>query len=310
MRGSIVPVVGATLLALVGPLFTVAEAASRRGDPVLERLIELHKMLHSREEGKRSAARGELAAITDPRAATALWRVFWAEPVHHAGLAQAFTRIETPRTSVGLAAIAVYSPDGKAQKTALAALWSRRPIEFVPWLVNLLNRPLGYREIWVDQPVVGKTKTLVVEAEDYREELLYTVPAGPIFINYGGINRHNELPFFLTRTNYGREQAQEINAVVRREFREHADQRFENDRQTVVWLNQQIDGLNRQVLNVLQDLTGQNFRLDRNAWRRWLKSRDPSYIPPPPNDHVYMQNVVPPLYAPPSFPQPLIAVGF
>jgi hypothetical protein len=275
--------------------------ADRRWKKVLE---DLHKRLHAKgpdAPAKRDAVEAELARVDDPRAAPMLWQVFAGDAGHHLLLAGLLRRLESPRSSRMLAALAVYSRDAKARHAAFEALRGRDPSEFAEPLIALLGPPLKYRITAV--PGQGRTSAKALEVEDERvnRQFIYVVPKGGASgadDPFGGCS--NTLG---TRgvgwTAQGRQLARALNAAESRKAEAAAEMQLQSDIAAVEAINTSIREMNDRVVALLTATSRVDHGADREAWRRWLAERqDRPYSPPEEAPKLTIAQLVPPIYRP------------
>jgi hypothetical protein len=281
---------------------------ARRAEEVLRKKVEdywtrelsiVHKQI-DRKEGRDAAkktfeAATRVESVTDERAVPALWYVFSGHHKHHSLLAGVLSRIRTRRSSEMLSALAVYSFDEKARVTAVRALASRDPDEFIDKLVPLLNHRLNHRVTEADDGSGGRTRTLLIEGERANYQLLYpSVDRQEAASCFGS---------FYTPGIASREAALQYNAEQARMARAATDQQIESDKARVEAVNQSIADLNRRVIQVLSQASGVSRGPDPEAWRRWLAERQGgTYLPLASRQKPTLAQVVLPLYSPTFLP--------
>ncbi|MDG3007807.1 polymorphic toxin-type HINT domain-containing protein [Paludisphaera mucosa] len=163
----------------VDPQAEAADKAAREAQAAADkewrpRLLKLRAALAGRDRAKRDEARAALAAIDDPRAVPAAWKVF-AQGGNEADQRVAvalFGRTDGPAASTALATLAVFGPHAAIRANAAALLQRRDPREFAGFLAGLIRKEVKY---WV-KPVEGPGSQgeLLVAGEDANVRRLYT----------------------------------------------------------------------------------------------------------------------------------------
>ncbi len=154
--------------------------ADRRWKPQLERW---KAALGSPVTAKKAEALRELAAVTDPRAVSSVWRVFVGGKAPDQALAaQLLGQIDAPAATQGLAMLSVAGDSPEVLQAAIETLRRRDPRDFFAQLIGLLRDPLKYKIKPVDGP--GSTGILVIEGENTFLRRDYTLPLAARIPNF------------------------------------------------------------------------------------------------------------------------------
>jgi hypothetical protein len=255
-----------------------------------QRLGLLHRRMHNRGVDAGAVARKamlEIEEITDPKAAPALWHVFAGHPAHHRMVAGRLAKLESPRSSLLLAALAAYSPDEKARRTAVDALKSRDPVEFAAPLIALLGPELKYRmgslPTGPGEPIL---QALEIEDERFIKQFVYFAGERPAGSDPGAFGDFAAMPC-------------EVDPSKAQLTQELADFQLRCDVEAVETLNLRIRTLNDRAHTALTESTGRDYRLDRDAWYGWLASKSgKTYVPPAQVAKVPLRDFVEPIYVP------------
>jgi len=167
-----------------------AEAAAQHKADAhwIKRLESLRRMVAQR--GRRGDAERGLADVTDPRATHAVWSVFARGGEAEQKLAtELFGHIDAPDASLGLTALAVYSPAPEVRRAATETLTGRDPRDVVGKLVELIRTPLKYEVRFVGGP--GRPGVLFVEGERFNIQRVYNAPAPPRDVRAANDNRRS-----------------------------------------------------------------------------------------------------------------------
>jgi hypothetical protein len=244
-----------------------------------ERLGVLHRMMHNRGKDAEAVAQKavtELAEVTDPRAAQALWHVFGGHPRHHLMVTRQLAKLESPKSSLTLAAVAAYSPDEKARRAAVDELKGREPIEFAEPLIALLGPELRYRISKLPtNPGEPVMKALEVEDERFTKQFIYFASAPTTELTSEAFGDCSAMVRWANFgwTAEGRAMARELNKAEARMAKEAAEAQLQSDIAAVKALNERIRTQNDRVRSILAETTGNSFGFDRDAWNGWLDAK-------------------------------------
>jgi hypothetical protein len=269
------------------------------------RLKVVHRKLHvgkGENPADAEAARAELAAITDVRAAPKLWDEFGGHRSHHLMLAEKLATLESTRSSLPLAALAGYSPDPKAERIAIEALKRHDPVDFARPLIAILGPELKYRRAALPT-APGEPEMMALEVEDERfaKRFVYFAAKNPGDVSSEAFG---DCSAMVRWANFGwdaegKAMARQMNAENARASRQMAEAQLQSDIQAVKDLNIQIRTRNDRVHRVLTETTGHDDGLDRDAWNHWLAAKmGVKYTPPTQVAKVMMNDFVQPLYQP------------
>lgn len=165
-----------------------ADAQKRAARAWLPRLQELKAQARDKNEAKRSDAVMELAAVTDPRAVSTIWRVFATPNAADQKLAaQLLGQIDAPAATRALTFLALGTPSSEVRRAATETLARRDPREFVDVLIALIRKPINYSY----RPVGGVNAPgeLIVEGERDNYRRVYS--ASFDIVAYGPLNYRN-----------------------------------------------------------------------------------------------------------------------
>jgi hypothetical protein len=202
-------------------------------------------------------------------------------------VARLLAKLESPRSSLMLAALAAYSPDEKAWRASVAGLKRRDPVDFAAPLIALLGPELKYRMGTLPTGPGGPLlQALEIEDERCIKQFVYFAGEGQANPSSGAFGECPAMP-------------SEVDQVRAGMTKELADVQLQDDIVAVEALNRRIRTLNDRVQTVLAEATGKDYRLDRDAWYGWLASKaGKTYVPPAQVAKVSLQEFVEPISIP------------
>jgi hypothetical protein len=282
---------------------TVAEdVTQKKADAYWARVLErYHAQMRCRSKvavPARGEAVARVEAVGDPRAATALWKVFGADPSHHRLIVGVLSRLQSREAALMLAALAVYSRDEKARAAAVAALRGREAAEYGERLVGLMHAPMRVEERLVPTPGGGPARVLLVEGDTKNYRFLFPRVEAPTPDSVGGCFGPR---LSASETEFVR-QFNENQAAMARQV---LDQQAEVAKQMIEKYNDSIRALNDRVARVLNEASGAGIRPDPEDGRRWLALAVRSEYPPTTDrSKPTITEIVAPLYNPTFLPVP------
>ncbi|HWE40407.1 MAG TPA: polymorphic toxin-type HINT domain-containing protein [Isosphaeraceae bacterium] len=276
-------------LAAIQAETTAQYAADKRWTPLLKKW---RAELRGRGETLRSKAASALEEVDDPRAVAAIWRVFGGgDPEDLRTATRMLARIETPKSTRILSALAVQCDLVDVRDDAIAALDRREPGDYAEALVEQFHTPVTFAVTPVTGP--GSTGKLTVDCPRFHLERGYDAPPpftiGSLF--YGFVGRD---PFGMPVAIQGIEMSrltrepteEEIQDLHKYEMRTimmilAAQQKAANARMQQaldVEFLRQMNGTfritNQRAAAVLgQTLDAPNYGDDEDAWKRWWYDR-------------------------------------
>ena len=168
-----------------GRWMTEAQIAAEKDEAEAQKKADKHwKALLARwrtglsDKERRAESERALAAVTDPRAAPAIWSVFVETGEKDQFLAvQLLGQLDTPKASRALALLAVYSDSAQVRRAAAETLRGRDTREYLGSLIALLRKRVKYEVRPVGGP--GSPGVLYVEGKEFNVQRLYAPPAFP-----------------------------------------------------------------------------------------------------------------------------------
>ncbi len=279
---------------------SAGEVAQKKADSFWERALKkLHSAMRCRSQlavPGRALAVAEVEAVGDPRTAAAIWNVFAADTGHHGMIVGILRRFNTRKASQMLAAMAVYSPDKKAQVAAVAALHGRPAADYAERLVTLMHAPLRLGERMVPLPGRAPARQLLIEGETANYSFLFLQAIAPASQFLGGS--------FQPRISASQiAMARQFNENQTGMEKRALDPRVELAKQMIANYNDSIRALNERVAGVLNEACGAGIRPDPDDARRWLAlTLGSDYQPPSERPKPTFEQIVSPLYTPTFVP--------
>ncbi|MGO9913591.1 MAG: hypothetical protein ACLQIB_02590 [Isosphaeraceae bacterium] len=279
------------------------EIAQRKANAYWEKeLKKLHTAMRCRTRTAvpaRALAVAQVESVGDPLAAGAIWNVFAADAGHHGMMAGILRRFNTRKASQMLAALAVYSPDRKAQVAAVAALHGRGPADYGERLVALMHAPLRVEERQVLVSGGAPARQLFVEGDSANYRLLFMQALAPASQSFGG-------PFQPRISASQIAMARQFNGNQATVAKQAVDQQVELAKQTIARYNESINALNERVARVLNEACGAGIRPEPEDGRRWLAlALGTQYQSAADRPKPTFTEVVAPLYNPTFLPVPV-----
>jgi hypothetical protein len=247
----------------------------------------------------RDAAVASVESVGDPRAAALIWKVFAADASHHALMIGILGRFNTREASQMLAALAVYSPDGKAQAAAVAALRGRAAADYGGRLVSLMHNPMRIGERQVPIPGSSPARELMVEGDTANYQFFFSRLEAPTSESLEGC--------FQPRLSAGEiAMARQFNENQAATARQALDQQVELAKQMINKYNDSIRALNERVARVLNEATNARIKAEPESGRRWLAlAMGTEYKPAADRPKPTITEIVSPLYSPTFLPIPV-----
>jgi hypothetical protein len=147
--------------------------ATARWQPRLETL-----RAHLTDPKRRAEAESELAAIADPLAIPAVFRVFAnSRPEHQRLAVQILGQIDSPAAAPPLIVLLTASTDPEVRRAAGETLLRRDVRESIDALIELVRTPTVYRVVQNGGP--GTPKTIEVETQTAKVQRNYAAPRRP-----------------------------------------------------------------------------------------------------------------------------------
>jgi HEAT repeat protein len=147
--------------------------ANARWQPKLETL-----RAHLTDPKRRAEAESELAAITDPLAIPAVFRVLGnSRPEHQRLAVQILGQIDSPAAAPPLILLLTASTDPEVRRAAGETLARRDVRESIDGLIELVRTPTVYRVVQNGGP--GTPKTIEVETQTAKVQRNYAAPRPP-----------------------------------------------------------------------------------------------------------------------------------
>lgn len=298
------------------------EAAERRWTPRLRRWRA--DLRGGRTEHVRSRAAAAIEAVDDPRAVRAIWQVFGRGDADDARVATAMLgRLDTPKSTRILAAVAIQCDSLDVREDATAALGLREPRDYVESLLDQLHTPVTF----VVAPVIGPGSpgAIAIDCPRFHIERTYDAPPpfalGSLFSGYVGRDAFG-MPVAIRGVELiglrFESTAREVEDLHRYELRTFEMILAAQQKAASAKLQQQLDVeflrqmngtyrmTNRRVADVLtQALGAPNLGDDEDAWKRWWYDRVGYRYTPPPK--VQVNQVIPQL--PPPYLTTCFAAG-
>jgi hypothetical protein len=278
------------------------DVAQKKANAVWERVLRrYHAQMRCRSRRPvpaRHEAVAHVEAVGDPRAASAIWKVFAADTSHHGLIVGVLGRFRTREASLMLAALAVYSRDEKAEAAAVAALHGREVADYGERLVALMRTPMRVEERLVPIPGRAPARALLVEGDTENYQFLFSrVEASELNSLVGG---------YQPRLSVGEIQLiRQFNENQAAMSRQALDEQVAMAWQMIEKYNQSIRALNDRVARVLTEACGAHLRLDPEDGRRWLATAlGIAYQPPNSRPKLTVTQIVEPLYSPTYLPLP------
>jgi hypothetical protein len=247
----------------------------------------------------RSEAVAQIEAVSDPRAAAVIWKVFAADVSHHGLIVGILSRFKTRESSEMLAALAVYSQDHKAQASAIAELEGRGAAEYGERLVSLMHNPLRVEERQVPVPGRAPARELFVEGDKENYQFLFSRAEAPTSDSMEGC--------FQPRLSASEIQlARQFNENQAAKAKQALDQQVEMAKHMIEKYNGSIRALNERVAHVLNEACNAAIRPEPEDGRRWLAmALGTEYKPASSRPKPTITEIVSPLYNPTFLPVPV-----
>jgi hypothetical protein len=279
------------------------EIAQKKADAYWEKeLKKLHTAMRCRSKiavPGRAEALAHVEAVGDPRAASAIWNVFAADPGHHGMIVEILKRFGARTASQTLAAMAVYSQDKKVQVAAVAALHGRSPADYGERLVALMHAPLRVEERQVPIPGGAAARQLFVEGETANYNFLFSRIEAP--------TSESQIGWFQPRFSASEAaMARQYNENQATMARQGLNQQVELAKQMIAKYNDSIRALNARVARVLNEAANARIRPDPDDGKRWLATAlGTDYKPTAQQTKPTFTQIVEPLYYPTFLPTPV-----
>jgi hypothetical protein len=278
------------------------DVARKKANAYWKVLEKYHAQMRCRSKvavPARNEAVAHVEAVGDPRAATAIWKVFAADASHHGLIVGVLSRFKTEEASQMLAALAVYSRDEKAQVAAVAALHGRGVAEYGERLVTLMHTPMRVEERHVPIPGRAPARELLVEGDTENYRFLFSRVEARTSESLEGC--------FQPRLSASEIQfARQFNENQAAMARQALDEQVELAKQMIEKYNDSIRALNQRVARVLNEACGAGIRSDPEDGRRWLAlALGTAYKPAADRPKPTITEIVSPLYNPTFLPIPV-----
>jgi hypothetical protein len=287
--------------------------ANRRWEPLLKRW-KSWLADPAASSAHRVEANEQLASVTDPRAVPSILKVFSMSGTQseQTRLLQLLGQIDDPRSSRGLADLAVTTRSETVRQAAIEVLKERPRRDYAGQLVEMIRGKIRHTVIPVTGP--GSTGALVLDTTRIHMVLTYDTPAvfqpAESFRGYAGYDT-NGLPVIIQ----GRELERQIIGPTKLheiEMRtagliamanlkaQVVQQRMAADLNEVEMANEQAAESNTRIMPVLEVAAGAPSDLndDEEAWHVWwydklgysyqsppqvtlVQNASPSQLPPP-----------------------------
>ena len=128
------------------------------------------------QDSRRAEAEAALAAVDDPRAVPAIWRVFaHGGPADQERAIDMLGRLEGDRPARALAGLAIYGKNEVARRAAIATLVRRPHDDSLMVWIGLLREPARYEVRQVAGP--GSPGILFVEGQRFNVRRFYSPPS-------------------------------------------------------------------------------------------------------------------------------------
>jgi hypothetical protein len=247
----------------------------------------------------RAAAVAHVEAVGDPRAAAAIWDNFAKDISHHGLMVGILASLKTPETSRMLAALAVYSPDEKAQAAAVMALRGRRAADYGEKLVSLMHAPMRFTERAIPNPGGDLVRELFVEGEAQNYQYLFSRATAPTGDSLDGCFQPR-----LSASEIG--MARRFNENQAAMANQSLTEQIGLAKAMIERWNDSINALNERVVRVLNEACRARIRPDPEDGRRWLASTlGTQYQPAADRPKPTFTDFVAPLYNPTFLPIPV-----
>jgi hypothetical protein len=264
------------------------------------RLKKCRADLHGRAQKPRAKAASALEDFNDPHAVAAIWRVFGQGDADDLRAAtKMLARIETPKSTRILSALAIQCDLGDVRDAAIEALGRREPSDYAEDVVEQFHTPVLFAVTPVTGP--GSTGKLTVDCPRFHLERFYDAPPpftlGSTFYGYIGRDPFG-MPVAIRGVElsrlYRESTEKEIQDLRNYEMRTmliliDAQQKAANARMQQrldAEFLQQMNGtfriMNQRAAAVLTQILGApNLGDDEDAWKRWWYDRvGYRYTPP------------------------------
>ena len=154
------------------------EAQARADKLWRSRLSKLKDDLSGRDKAKKAEALEEIARIDDPRAVPMVWRIFALDEERWQRVSlRIFSQIDSPRSSIALATMAMFVPSADLRAEASQVLLRRDPRDYAGMLVGLLQDEVEYKVRAVNGP--GSQGELFIKGKGANVDRLYRPMQGP-----------------------------------------------------------------------------------------------------------------------------------
>ena len=272
------------------------QKADKRWRPRLE---AWRGMLRDKDKAKRAEAETALNALTDPRAAPSVWRVFArGGPKDQDRAVQLLGQLDGPIAARALATLAIFAGTPETRRHAIETLRRRDSRDFLGLLIALIRDPIKYEVRQVGEAGLGSPGVLYVEGKQFNfarifalDESLRPERAGQLMAELDAASRVNPVVAYLAATTptglgpsgqagvnatwweLGFEMAlvnkarQDLASYERRASR--MQQRLADQVAMLEQANASIRTFNTLAVQALDGITGKDLGEDAEAWKSW-----------------------------------------
>jgi hypothetical protein len=169
----------------------VEQTAQQEADKRWKSRLEHLRDALAHKGAKHDEAERELAAVTDPRAVSMVWKVFvQGHEKHHLAAVQLLGQIDAAAASRALATLALSGKSDEVRRRALETLRRRDPREYADVLIMALRDKIKYEVKKVGGP--GSTGVLFVEGKEANLSRYYSPPPPQITVLPGDTMSRDE----------------------------------------------------------------------------------------------------------------------